>query len=361
MQTKYWANQCMEGQGHFWHWPQGIYIWKLKLVFLGNYWAIFTQILFVSFRVQWNENQWTWCWSHDQDGPPRPYMVKNPSKIFFSRNRWTDFHETWYVASRTPAHHSLFKSWPWVDLDLFYSKVRFGNLGFSIGKIENSGLFQKPLKPCDLKVGRCRQLIKYMKVWEVKVISEKNPGRLISMKPRPRYQVSVYRTNGPLVCYVGFVVLYNRTHCSLKDSQWGPYSEWSFAIAYSGITERYMRSGLVGFVTLSLSPHGGAYTRALKSDNPFSPAFAPYRAYHFLFVFLFLEMAKCWEDSASGILNSLSYRCVYRVYTLKVIKGCNNQTALRETCLRCFQPCPTQKVRFGLLSGRLLGKSCQLG
>ena len=23
--------------------------------------------------------------SHDQDGPPRPYMVKNPSKIFFSR------------------------------------------------------------------------------------------------------------------------------------------------------------------------------------------------------------------------------------------------------------------------------------
>ena len=30
----------------------------------------------------------------------------------------------------------------------------------------------------------------------------KNPGRLISMKPRPRYQVSVYRTNGPLVVYV---------------------------------------------------------------------------------------------------------------------------------------------------------------
>ena len=29
----------------------------------------------------------------------------------------------------------------------------------------------------------------------------KNSGRLISMKPRPRYQVSVYRTNGPLVFF----------------------------------------------------------------------------------------------------------------------------------------------------------------
>ena len=55
-----------------------------------------------------------------------------------------------------------------------------------------------------------------MKVWKVKVISWKIllsiPGRLISMKARHRYQVSVYRTNGPLVnsltisdvcCYLG--------------------------------------------------------------------------------------------------------------------------------------------------------------
>ena len=31
----------------------------------------------------------------------------------------------------------------------------------------------------------------------------KNPCRLISMKPRPRHQVSVYRTNGPLVILAG--------------------------------------------------------------------------------------------------------------------------------------------------------------
>ena len=36
--------------------------------FLRNYWAIFKEILYVSFQVQGNENQWTWCWSHDQDG-----------------------------------------------------------------------------------------------------------------------------------------------------------------------------------------------------------------------------------------------------------------------------------------------------
>ena len=35
-----------------------------------------------------------------------PIYGKNPSKIFFSR---TGFHETWYVASGTPAHHSLYK------------------------------------------------------------------------------------------------------------------------------------------------------------------------------------------------------------------------------------------------------------
>ena len=30
---------------------------------------------------------------------------------------------------------------PWVDLDLFYGKVNFGNIGFYMGKIENYGFF----------------------------------------------------------------------------------------------------------------------------------------------------------------------------------------------------------------------------
>ena len=85
--------------------------------------------------------------------PPYPYLVKAFKNLLF-KNRSTDFHETWYVASGTPAHYSLFKWWPWVD-DLFNGKVKFGNLS----------------EACDMKVGRCRQLIELMKVRKVKVIS----------------------------------------------------------------------------------------------------------------------------------------------------------------------------------------------
>ena len=46
--------------------------------------------------------------------------------------------------------------------------------------------FSETIEACDLKVGRCRQLIELRKVKKVKVIPEKNPVRLISMKPRPR-------------------------------------------------------------------------------------------------------------------------------------------------------------------------------
>ena len=38
-----------------------------------------------------------------------PIYGKNPSNILLLQNRRADFHETWYVASGTPAHHSLFK------------------------------------------------------------------------------------------------------------------------------------------------------------------------------------------------------------------------------------------------------------
>ena len=65
-------------------------------------------------------------------------------------NRWTDFHETWSLASGTQAHYSLYKWWPWVDLDLFYGKVKFGNLGFSIGKSENCW-FSEHLQPVTWK------------------------------------------------------------------------------------------------------------------------------------------------------------------------------------------------------------------
>ena len=35
---------------------------------------------------------------------------KKPFKNFLLQNRQADFHETWYVALGTPAHHSIYKS-----------------------------------------------------------------------------------------------------------------------------------------------------------------------------------------------------------------------------------------------------------
>ena len=51
------------------------------------------------------------------------------------------------------------------DIDLFYGKVKFGNLGFSTGKVKTVD-FSETIAASDLKVGRCRQLIEVLKVCE---------------------------------------------------------------------------------------------------------------------------------------------------------------------------------------------------
>ena len=64
--------------------------------------------------------------------------------------------------------------------------------------------FSETIAACDLKVGRCRQLIEIMKVceyWKSRSILFHIFSRfcLFVLNTRPRYQVSVYRTIGPLV------------------------------------------------------------------------------------------------------------------------------------------------------------------
>ena len=41
----------------------------------------------------------------------------------------------------------LFKLLPWVDLDPFYAKVKFGDIGFCMGKSEIFLFFWKLLQP----------------------------------------------------------------------------------------------------------------------------------------------------------------------------------------------------------------------
>ena len=45
--------------------------------------------------------------------------------------------ETLYVALSMQVIARLFKLLPWVDLDTFYAKVKFGDIGFCMGKSEN--------------------------------------------------------------------------------------------------------------------------------------------------------------------------------------------------------------------------------
>ena len=74
-------------------------------------------------------------------------------------NRKADDLETWYAASSTQVLPSLFKWCPWVDLDLFYGKVKFGPLCVCMGKKLNQWIFH------DITVGRCSQLNEYLKLW----------------------------------------------------------------------------------------------------------------------------------------------------------------------------------------------------
>ena len=65
--------------------------------------------------------------------------------------------------------------------------------------------FSETIAASDLKAGRCRQLIELMKVYElkVKVISLPYIFKVLYVLSftRPIYQVSVYRTIGPLLFF----------------------------------------------------------------------------------------------------------------------------------------------------------------
>ena len=66
--------------------------------------------------------------------PPRPYMVKTLQKSSSLGTKRPMTLGLDLVALETWAHQSLFKWWPWVDLGLFYGKIKFGSFCFYMGK-----------------------------------------------------------------------------------------------------------------------------------------------------------------------------------------------------------------------------------
>ena len=74
----------------------------LEHFLLRNRLADHSHILCGASLGRGNEILFAACGSHDQDGR-RAHIWYKPFENLLLRNRWTDFHETWYVASGTLA------------------------------------------------------------------------------------------------------------------------------------------------------------------------------------------------------------------------------------------------------------------
>ena len=75
-------------------------------------------------------------------------MVKTLKNLLL-QNQWTDDLEALYIALSMQVLPRLFKLLPWVDLDTFYAKVKFG---FCMGKSENYFFFLETVAALGLKV-----------------------------------------------------------------------------------------------------------------------------------------------------------------------------------------------------------------
>ena len=73
-------------------------------------------------------------------------MVKTLINLLL-QTQYTDDLETLYVALSMQVLLRLFKLLPWFDLDTFYAKVKYGDIGFCTGKSENYLFFWKLLQP----------------------------------------------------------------------------------------------------------------------------------------------------------------------------------------------------------------------
>ena len=80
----------------------------LKHLLLRNRLADQSQILCGASLGRGNDILFAASGSHDQDGR-HAHIWSKPFKNLLLQNPRADFQETWYVASGTPAHHSLFK------------------------------------------------------------------------------------------------------------------------------------------------------------------------------------------------------------------------------------------------------------
>ena len=73
--------------------------------------------------------------------PPCPYMVKTLKKLLLWNQKADDL-ESWYAALGTRVLPNLFKWCPWVDVDIFFGKVKFGPICFVWKKVKTMDFFR---------------------------------------------------------------------------------------------------------------------------------------------------------------------------------------------------------------------------
>ena len=102
-----------------------------KHLLLRNHWANQSQISYGA-SMGWERKFAQMALVTWPRWPPRTYMVKTLKNLLL--NQKADDLETWYASAGARVLPSLLKWWSWVDLDLVYSKVKFGPLWFCMGK-----------------------------------------------------------------------------------------------------------------------------------------------------------------------------------------------------------------------------------
>ena len=113
-----------------WPWSKSLRFNIFKLLFLNNGLADWSQISYGASLGWGNESIFKWSRSHDQDGHHAHIWLK-ALKILVSG---TEKLMTLKLGLQHQVLTSLFKWWPWVDIDLFYSKVKFGPVCFCMEK-----------------------------------------------------------------------------------------------------------------------------------------------------------------------------------------------------------------------------------
>ena len=123
---------------------------------LRNHWADWSQISY-GVSMGWrNESLFKQSWSHDKMAamPIHVYgknLKKSSSPEPKGRCPWN-----LYAALGARVLSSLFKWWPWVDLDLFYGKVKFGTLCFCMAKSSD------PVWPGHVTNGKCQNMLSWL-------------------------------------------------------------------------------------------------------------------------------------------------------------------------------------------------------